>query len=351
VAADTVPGCPRVDSITVASCAVGGRVLATQAVLVIENSLIPRNIVGTVADIALRREARGHVIWFPSVLVISAVARIAVRGDRAIEPAIRVATNAIYVLVLPTNVKPCFRLVIPLGRDPPNRLVASFAIHAEVGAERVFLSADPMAVVTVGGSALDLPIPVARCAGNLEVPALERQEGRLVEPPRRVFEVRVHRVAGGAVVAQRLLVGIFVAGRAISCKSQERSGRVTVRAVTGKFTVVSLDGESGLSGMIEVRRVNGSQVSVASLVLGVAHGTVLDRGIAMDSLFCGHAPGDQIVADETSVSIDIEIVVVAVLAAVWILEPFVGKAEATWHEVDLVFLCERRHRARDQNRR
>ena len=62
VAADTVPGCPRVDTVTVASRAVGGRVLATQAVLVIENSLIPRDIVGMVADIALRRETRGHVV-------------------------------------------------------------------------------------------------------------------------------------------------------------------------------------------------------------------------------------------------------------------------------------------------
>ena len=221
VAADTVPGCPRVDSVPVASRTVSGCVLPTQAVVVIENSLIPRDIVGTVADIALRREARGHVVWLPCTLVISAVARIAVRGDGAVEPAIRVAANAIDVLVLPTNVKPCFRLVIPPGREPPNRLVASFAIRAKVGSERVILSADPMAVVTVGGSALDLLIPVARCARNLEVPALERQEGRLMEPPRGVFEVRIHRVAGGTVVTQRALVGIFVAGRAIRRQIQK----------------------------------------------------------------------------------------------------------------------------------
>jgi hypothetical protein len=126
---------------------------------------------------------------------------------------------------------------------------------------------------------------------------------------------------------------------------------MAVRAVTGELAVVTLDGESGLSGVIEVRRVDGSQVSVASLVLGVAHGAVLNGSIAMDSLFCGHSFGDQIMANETSFSIDVEVIVVAVLAAVWILEAFMSEAEAAGHVVDLVILCERRHRARDQNGR
>lgn len=148
--------------------------LAAQPVVVFEVRLIPRDIVGTVAHVALCRESRGDVVRFPSTLVIFAVARIAVRGDGAVEPAIRVATNTVDSLMLPTNCKPGLRLVIPFGRDPPNRLVASFAIHPEIGAERIFLSADPMAVVTVGGCALDLLVPVTRCTGNFKVPALER---------------------------------------------------------------------------------------------------------------------------------------------------------------------------------
>jgi hypothetical protein len=126
---------------------------------------------------------------------------------------------------------------------------------------------------------------------------------------------------------------------------------MAVRAVTGEFTVVSLDGETCFFGVIEVRRVDGSEVRVASLVLGVAHGTVLNRGIAMDSLFGGHSLGDQVVADETSFPVNIEVIVMAVFAAVWILESLVREAEATGHVVDLVFLCERRHCAGDQNRR
>ena len=70
--------------------------------------------------------------------------------------------------------------------------------------------------------------------------------------------MRVHRVAGGAVVTQRGFVSIFVAGRAIRCQIQERSRRVTVRAVTGECAVVTLDGESGLFGVIEVCRIDGS---------------------------------------------------------------------------------------------
>ncbi len=221
VAADAGPGCARVDSISVACCAFQGCVLAAQAVVVIENSLIPRNIAGAVADIALRRKARGHVVRFPSTLVISAVARIAVRGDGSVEPAIRVAANTVDSLMLPTNCKPGLRLVIPFGWDPPNRLVASFAIRSEIGTERILLSADPMAVVTIGGSALDLLVPVTRCTGNFKVPAFERQQGRLVEPAGSVFKVGVHRVADGAVVTQRALVDILVAGRAIRCQIQK----------------------------------------------------------------------------------------------------------------------------------
>jgi hypothetical protein len=126
---------------------------------------------------------------------------------------------------------------------------------------------------------------------------------------------------------------------------------MTVRAVTGEFAVVTLDGETGFFGMIEVRHVNGSEVCIAPLVLDVAHGAVLNSDLAMDSLFGSHSLGDQIVADETIFSDNIEVIVVAVFAAVWILEPFVSEAEAAGHVVDLVFLCERRHCAGDQNHR
>ncbi len=126
---------------------------------------------------------------------------------------------------------------------------------------------------------------------------------------------------------------------------------MTVRAVTGEFAVVTLDGESGLFGVIEVRRVDGSQVSVASLMFNVADGAVGYRDLAMDSLSSLHSPGNLIVADETSAPVDIEVVIVAIVAAVWILQPLVSDTEPAGHEIDLIFLCERRHSARDQNHR
>ena len=115
--------------------------------------------------------------------------------------------------------------------------------------------------------------------------------------------------------------------------------------------MVTLDSESGLFGVIEIRRIDGSQVGVASLMFCMAHGAVVNSGLAMDSLARSHSPGDQIVADETSVPVDIEVVVVAIVAAVWILQPLVSDTEPAGHEIDLIFLCERRHSARDQNHR
>jgi len=221
VAADTGSRCPRVDSVTVASRAFSSCVLATQFVVVIENCLIPGDIVGTVAYVALCWEARGHVVWFPSTFVIFAVAGIAIRGDRPVEPSIRVAANTVDGLMLPANRESSVRLMVPLGRNPPDRFVTFLAIYTQVGAVQIVLSANPVAVVAVRRRTLDLPVPMARCTGNVEVPAFEGKQGRFVKPPRGVPEVRVHCVAGGAVVTQRGLVNIFVAGCAIRCQIQE----------------------------------------------------------------------------------------------------------------------------------
>ena len=139
----------------------------------IENRLIPRDIVGTVAHVALRREARGHVVRFPSTFIVLAVAGVAIRDDGTVEPSVRVAANAVDRQVLPTNRESRIRLVVPLGRGPSNRLVAFLALHTMDGAVRVILSADPVAVVAGRGRALCGLIPVARCARDVEVPAFE----------------------------------------------------------------------------------------------------------------------------------------------------------------------------------
>lgn len=172
-----------------------------------------------------------------------------------------------------------------------------------------------------------------------------------MERPRSVSEVGVHRVAGGAVVTQCALMDVFMAGRAIRSQIQERSRGVTVRAVTGEFAVETLDGESSLFSVIEIRRIDGTQISVASLMFNVAHGAISDRNVPMDSLLRIHSFRNLIVADETSVPVDIEVVIVATVAAVWILQPLVSDTEPAGHEIDLIFLGERRPNARDQNHR
>ena len=60
-----------------------------------EDCLVPRNVVGTVAQIALRGEACGDVIGFPCALVIGAVARVAVRGEGPVHPSVGVTANAV----------------------------------------------------------------------------------------------------------------------------------------------------------------------------------------------------------------------------------------------------------------
>jgi len=86
-------------------------------------------------------------------------------------------------------------------------------------------------------------------------------------------------------------------------------------------------------------------------MFNVADGAVGYRDLAMDSLSRLHSPGYLIVADETSISVDVEVIIVAAVAAVWILQALVSDAEATGHVIDLVVLSERRRCARDQNRR
>lgn len=101
--------------------------------------------------------------------------------------------------------------------------------------------------------------------------------------------------------------------------------------------------------MIEVRRVDKSQIRVAPLMFGVAHCTVVHRDLAMDSLFGGDAPCDLFVADQAPVAVDVEIEVVAAVAALGIFKTLVGEIEETRHVVDTEFLTDRGNRAKGQH--
>lgn len=121
---------------------------------------------------------------------------------------------------------------------------------------------------------------------------------------------------------------------------------MTVRAITGELAVVTHDVEPGLFNVIEALRVNGPEIRISPLVFGMAYRAVANRDFPMDALLRGHSPGDLIVTDQTTVSVDIEIVVVAAVAAVGIFQAFVSEAQVTGHEIDLVFLCEHGQDAR-----
>jgi hypothetical protein len=124
---------------------------------------------------------------------------------------------------------------------------------------------------------------------------------------------------------------------------------VTVRTVTGEFAVEPSEGESGLFGVIEVRRVNGSQIRVPPMVFGMACRAVVHRDFSMGPLFGGDAPRDLIVAHETPVAVDVEVGIVTVVAAVGIFKTLVGETEETGHVIDTEFLTDRGNRAKGQH--
>ena len=84
-------------------------------------------------------------------------------------------------------------------------------------------------------------------------------------------------------------------------------------------------------------------------MFGVAHCTVVHRDLAMDSLFSGDALCDLVVADQAPVAVDVEIEVVAAVAALGIFKTLVGETEETRHVVDTEFLTDRGNRAKGQH--
>ena len=240
VATDTAPWCSRVDPARVAVRAVEGGVLALQTVVMIEDCLVPRDVVWTVTNVALSREAGCRVVRVPSTFVVLTMAGIAVWSHGAFNSVIGVTAAAIDRQMLRPDLETRVHFVVPYGRDPTDRFMAVFTLHSEEGPERVILAADPMAVVAACRRPLRDPVPVARGAGNFQVTAFERQQTRLVERPRSVLEMGVRSVTCSAVRAQGCLVGIDVAGGAIGCQGQKGSGGVTVRTFTGKLAVESL---------------------------------------------------------------------------------------------------------------
>lgn len=104
------------------------------------------------------------------------------------------------------------------------------------------------------------------------------------------------------------------------------------------------EGEPGLFAVIEGLPIDGPEIRVASLMLGVADGAVGDARFPVDALFGSDPFADPIVAHETAVAVDVEVGVVAVFAAVGVFKTLVGETEVPGHETDFIFLGERRDR-------
>lgn len=227
VTGETVLWRSHVDSAAVARGAVESRVPAEQAVPMLEICPLPRSIGRAVARIALSRKTGCNVVGLSSAFVILAMAGIAVLGHGTVEASSGVAALAAHGQMLGADPNTRVRLMVPLRRDPTGRLMTVLACGTESSPVGVVLTADPVAVVTIRRCAFENAIPMTGCAGDGQVAAFERQQGRFVKCPRGIFKMGVHRVTCGAILTQRALVGVQVAGGAIGRQLEERSRGVT----------------------------------------------------------------------------------------------------------------------------
>ncbi len=314
VTADAIGGRPLIDTVGMAARALERGVDSHEMKRrVIEPGLPPRGVAGEVAHGAVGGEARRHVIRVPGPAVVLSVAGVAVRADRQVEAAGRMAADASHGGVLGADGEPGVRLVVPGHGGPRDRPVAVLALVPQPGPERVVLTPDPVTVEAAGGRALDDPVPVTVGAGDGEMAALEGEEPLLVEGPGGFPEGGRRRMARRAVPPEVSLVRVLVTARARGRDREVRPCRVALLALLRDGGVTSHQGEAGLLRMVEVVRVEGEQIGVAPTMLRVAH-LAVPRDLPVHAPLLGHAFGDGLVAGQALRRRDAVVRLVALLA-------------------------------------
>ncbi len=134
VTADAIGGRPLIDTVGMAARALERGVDSHEMKRrVIEPGLPPRGVAGEVAHGAVGGEARRHVIRVPGPAVVLSVAGVAVRADRQVEAAGRMAADASHGGVLGADGEPGVRLVVPGHGGPRDRPVAVLALVPQPG--------------------------------------------------------------------------------------------------------------------------------------------------------------------------------------------------------------------------
>ena len=126
---------------------------------------------------------------------------------------------------------------------------------------------------------------------------------------------------------------------------------MAILALPGKFAVVAHEPKSGFVGVVETSGIQRPKICVATLMFGMTNRAIAYCDLAMYPLPSRHSILNLIVANQTTISVGVEVIVVAVVATVWIFETFVGEAEPSRHEIDVLFLGADGHDAGRQKHR
>jgi len=200
--------------------------------------------------------------------------------------------------------------------DLPARLEAVGRVAGGADAERLLVR---VLVAVVAGAELRDPVVgrlVTRRARGGGVGSGQRIGGlRMVEGLDGLLEGHRRRVAAGAVRPEPALVHVVVARRAGGPGGQERAALVAGLAPGGQRRVLAVEGEPGLLEVVELLRVEGTQLRLHAGVLDVA-GDAVALDVAVHALLRRDPLGNRLVAGEALLGRDLAARLVALLAVV-----------------------------------
>lgn len=202
MAGKTILRSSLIDVVHMTGAAVQGGVGSKQRIenAVIKDGPAEARIGYPVTVLADRGEPGRNVVWVLGGLIIVLVA--ADTGERTGEDVIvQVALFAVECPVPGVEQDSGSRRMVEAHGRPGYRVVALFAIIAQLCAEGIVLSPDPVTVVTAVGRSLDFPPGVAGIAIRGQVPALKREGACLVKGPGCILEAG-RRVAETALRAE-----------------------------------------------------------------------------------------------------------------------------------------------------
>jgi len=181
--------------------------------------------------------------------------------------------------------------------------VAVLAVGAQRRPIAVVLAADPVAVIAAHRRPFIDAVQMAGGAGNLKVASLERKSPRLVKSAGDRVPA-LGSMTGFTFLRHRALVGLGMAGAAVSLIRHVGTNLVAGRTILGQAGVLSLENKPGLRGVIEIFQVERPDFDIGAQMLLVA-GLAIPGDLSMNTLFSGDPVGDRLVAGQAAVGVNL----------------------------------------------